>query len=68
MCGEVERRLCGRMGLAVVPWRQECTRRLWIWMRVAFKIPSVAAFSVYGFMLYAGVVGFDEKKRGGVQE
>lgn len=31
-------------------------------MRVAFKIPSVAAFSVYGSMFYGGVVGFDKQK------
>lgn len=57
MWGEVER-LCGRMGLVVVPWRQEWTGRLWMRMRIASKIPSLAAFSVYGFKFYGGVVGF----------
>ena len=35
-----------------------------MWMRVAFKIPSIAAFGVYGSMFYGGVGVFDTKKKG----
>ena len=37
-------------------------------MRVAFNIPSVAAFSLYVFTFNGRFVGFDQKRAGGLQE